>query len=201
MEKDLDSIVSRRLKKWEREREREREREKREREKRESERKRERERQCVLDGECVSMRVVERESDKVFKRVTVSEWEREESAKCWKSNKLIWKKNKTVKRGKKDFYGRNNHNNCVMKIWRRRLPMKPEKNRFIEIKNQFVINKCSLSAPGQMSRWIYGKKGTKVTNHEMIKRNRPKESEREREREREDKQKQTTDGQRKRAER
>ena len=40
---------------------------------RERERERERERQCVLDGECVSMRVVERESDKVFKRVTVSE--------------------------------------------------------------------------------------------------------------------------------
>ena len=42
----------------------------------------------MLDGECVSMRVVERESDKVFKRIKVRERERErkrereESAKC-----------------------------------------------------------------------------------------------------------------------
>ena len=52
---------------------RKREREKKRESERESERENERERQCVLDGECVSMRVVERESDKVFKRVTVSE--------------------------------------------------------------------------------------------------------------------------------
>ena len=52
---------------------RKREREKKRESERESEREKERERQCVLDGECVSMRVVERESDKVFKRVTVSE--------------------------------------------------------------------------------------------------------------------------------